>query len=313
MYLTNYTFFNPKNHLYTNPIKGIRGYGLSYRFHFNGKERDNETYGAGNEYDYGFRIYNPRLCKFLSVDPLTKEYPFYTPYQFAGNTPIMAIDLDGLEVLIKIGSISNGTTQIRLIGSENVNGAPKVVTVPTYPLTITDQATGTTSTYSVTRDALVINATEQPDKNGNLKVTNLTFEPVAGKEEFKGREITDYPHGTDLTAIVLKQNGSQKIPATPNGSPLRDDQNTATDVMIHVGGTYEKSDGSLRITGSLGCFTVVNPNAKGTGNQAMNNLQADIDSRQKALSDKKLSTDINITVEKRKNVTNQGKVQSTEQ
>jgi hypothetical protein len=45
----------------------------------------------------------------------------------------------------------------------------------------------------------------------------------------------------------------------------------------------------------------------------MNNLQADIDSRQKALSDKKLSTDINITVEKRKNVTNQGKVQSTEQ
>lgn len=28
---------------------------------------------------------------------MTKEYPFYTPYQFAGNTPIQAIDLDGLE------------------------------------------------------------------------------------------------------------------------------------------------------------------------------------------------------------------------
>lgn len=33
----------------------------------------------------------------LSVDPLTKSYPWYTPYQFAGNTPIQAIDLDGLE------------------------------------------------------------------------------------------------------------------------------------------------------------------------------------------------------------------------
>jgi predicted nuclease of predicted toxin-antitoxin system len=33
----------------------------------------------------------------LSVDPLTKDYPWYTPYQFAGNTPIQAIDLDGLE------------------------------------------------------------------------------------------------------------------------------------------------------------------------------------------------------------------------
>jgi hypothetical protein len=31
------------------------------------------------------------------VDPLTKEYPELTPYQFASNTPIYAIDLDGLE------------------------------------------------------------------------------------------------------------------------------------------------------------------------------------------------------------------------
>lgn len=31
------------------------------------------------------------------MDPLTKEYPWYTPYQFAGNTPIKFIDLDGLE------------------------------------------------------------------------------------------------------------------------------------------------------------------------------------------------------------------------
>ncbi|MEM6525260.1 MAG: PKD domain-containing protein [Bacteroidota bacterium] len=48
-------------------------------------------------YDYGFRIYNPSVGRFLSVDPLTSSYPWYTPYQFAGNTPIQAIDLDGLE------------------------------------------------------------------------------------------------------------------------------------------------------------------------------------------------------------------------
>ena len=49
--------------------------GQSYRFGFNGKEMDNEVSGNGNQYDYGFRIYNPRLGKFLSVDPLTKSYP----------------------------------------------------------------------------------------------------------------------------------------------------------------------------------------------------------------------------------------------
>jgi RHS repeat-associated protein len=68
--------------------------GVSYRYGFNGKEKDGEF---ANNYDYGFRIYNANIAKFLSVDPLTAEYPFLTPYQFASNTPIWAIDQDGLE------------------------------------------------------------------------------------------------------------------------------------------------------------------------------------------------------------------------
>jgi RHS repeat-associated protein len=70
---------------------------FSYRFGFNGKEQDDEVSGSGNSYDYGFRIYNPRLGKFLSVDPLFQSYPWYTPYQYAGNSPIAFIDMDGLE------------------------------------------------------------------------------------------------------------------------------------------------------------------------------------------------------------------------
>lgn len=66
-------------------------------FGFNGKENDNEVKGNGNQQDYGMRIYDNRSCRFLSVDPLTNKYPWYTPYQFAGNTPIQAIDIDGLE------------------------------------------------------------------------------------------------------------------------------------------------------------------------------------------------------------------------
>ena len=47
--------------------------------------------------DYGMRIYNVSICRFISIDPLTKDYPFYAPYQFAGNMPIKYIDLEGLE------------------------------------------------------------------------------------------------------------------------------------------------------------------------------------------------------------------------
>ncbi len=68
-----------------------------YRYGFNGKENDNEVKGEGNQQDYGMRIYDPRIAKFLSLDPLTAKYPELTPYQFASNRPIDGIDLDGLE------------------------------------------------------------------------------------------------------------------------------------------------------------------------------------------------------------------------
>lgn len=68
-----------------------------YRYGFNGKENDNEVKGEGNQQDYGMRIYDPRLVRFLSTDPLGKRFPFLTPYQYAGNSPIAFVDLDGAE------------------------------------------------------------------------------------------------------------------------------------------------------------------------------------------------------------------------
>ncbi|WP_299461803.1 RHS repeat-associated core domain-containing protein [uncultured Microscilla sp.] len=68
-----------------------------YRYGFNGKENDQE-WGKLIQ-DYGFRLYNPAIGKFLSVDPLSPSYPELTPYQFASNTPVWAIDLDGLEAV----------------------------------------------------------------------------------------------------------------------------------------------------------------------------------------------------------------------
>jgi RHS repeat-associated protein len=77
----NYNAPNAKNHTYG----------------FNGKMNDNEVKGEGNQIDYGARIYDPRLGRFLSVDPLQKKFPELTPYQFASNSPIANVDLDGKE------------------------------------------------------------------------------------------------------------------------------------------------------------------------------------------------------------------------
>jgi len=65
----------------------------TYRYSFNDKEIDSET----GYQDYGMRMYDGKNPHFLSIDPLTKKYPFYSPYIFAGDNPIMATDLDGAE------------------------------------------------------------------------------------------------------------------------------------------------------------------------------------------------------------------------
>jgi RHS repeat-associated protein len=86
-YTANFTVTNCATQLNQN----------SYRYGFNGKEEDDEIKGDGNQQEYGMRIYDPRVGRFLSVDPLTRSFPWWSPYQFAGNGPIVNIDLDGLE------------------------------------------------------------------------------------------------------------------------------------------------------------------------------------------------------------------------
>ncbi|HEX8331950.1 MAG TPA: RHS repeat-associated core domain-containing protein [Segetibacter sp.] len=71
--------------------------GGAYRYGFNGKENDNEIKGEGNPQDYGLRTYDPRIGKFLIVDPLTMDFPWNSTYAFAENDEIRNVDLDGAE------------------------------------------------------------------------------------------------------------------------------------------------------------------------------------------------------------------------
>lgn len=79
--------------------------GSDFRFGFNGQQKDNEIRGTGNSLDFKFRGYDSRLARFTSIDPLTDKFPWWTPYQFAGNTPIQAIDLDGAGPLLPLGNV----------------------------------------------------------------------------------------------------------------------------------------------------------------------------------------------------------------
>jgi RHS repeat-associated protein len=82
------------------PDRGFEG-SLGYAHGFNGKMNDKD-WGGQLIQDYGFRLYNPSIGKFLSVDPLAASYPWNSTYAFAENDVIRSIDLEGGERLIRI-------------------------------------------------------------------------------------------------------------------------------------------------------------------------------------------------------------------
>ena len=74
----------------------VRSYSSwGYRFGFNGKERDDEINEDGGSYDFGSRIYDGRLGRWLSLDPQAIQFPNLSPYCSFGSNPIFYIDPDG--------------------------------------------------------------------------------------------------------------------------------------------------------------------------------------------------------------------------
>ena len=79
-------------------LKPLRYSGSNdYGFGFQGQEVDDEVKGDGNSVNYKYRIHDPRLGRFLSIDPLFRSYPHNSPYAFSENRVIDMIELEGLE------------------------------------------------------------------------------------------------------------------------------------------------------------------------------------------------------------------------
>jgi RHS repeat-associated protein len=79
--------------------------GKAYRFGVQGQDKDDEIHGAtGSSVSFEYRMHDPRVGRFLSMDPLASHYPFYSPYSFSGNRVIDAVELEGLEPGVLFGS-----------------------------------------------------------------------------------------------------------------------------------------------------------------------------------------------------------------
>jgi len=109
-------------------MPGRHGNSSSYRYGFNGMEKDDNIKGAGNSYDFGARMYDSRLGRWLSIDPKVSQYVDLSPYSFAGNTPVWMIDTKGEEPdRNQAGTIDQAAKQWASLKNQTVNDILKYI------------------------------------------------------------------------------------------------------------------------------------------------------------------------------------------
>jgi RHS repeat-associated protein len=91
-YLDNFKiqYFSDTTYNVCNRVKSNDG----YRYGYQGSEADDEVKGPGNSYTTEFRQLDPRLGRWLSIDPVT--HPWQSPYCSMDNNPIWHNDPLGL-------------------------------------------------------------------------------------------------------------------------------------------------------------------------------------------------------------------------
>jgi RHS repeat-associated protein len=211
----------------------------AYRYGFNGKENDNEVKGAGNQQDYGMRIYDPRIGKFLSVDPLQKQYPELTPYQFSSNTPIQASDLDGLEADFTKGKV-NLLEYNKSDGLEtkiNIFGINTALTIYNGVVDMAEMATNNNPVANIFMKGKGFRKSFEGAKTATVGAYEWTFNSTWEK---KGNDLIDAgtnPHTYEAIAGILVTHKLGKLtgPLLKAETPVLNTSSTAALAEVEEG------------------------------------------------------------------------------
>lgn len=110
---------------YGMQLPGMHGQESSdgYRFGFQGQEIDNEIKGNGNSVNYEYRMHDPRIGRFFTIDPLATTYPWNSPYAFSENQVIHMVELEGKEASVPEINAKFGTLNTAVLRANGMNAA----------------------------------------------------------------------------------------------------------------------------------------------------------------------------------------------
>ena len=97
------------NHYY--PFGGVfSSTGDAQPYKYNGKELDRK--GGLDWYDYGARMYDAALGRFMKTDRFSEKYVSLSPYQYGANNPVNNIDVNGDSLLLNKTSVAEAMLAI---------------------------------------------------------------------------------------------------------------------------------------------------------------------------------------------------------
>lgn len=148
-------------------------------------EKDDELKGDGNSINYEARMQDTRVGRFLSIDPLAKQFPSLTPYQFASNNPVSNVDLDGLE------GVSYRVVRI----DEKTGKKIPIKRIVEADIHIAVNSTGTCGAYTPQeKETLILENAKKYNEHGYSDEDGLTVEFKFNYIEFnpEGQDSKDY-------------------------------------------------------------------------------------------------------------------------
>jgi RHS repeat-associated protein len=157
-----------------------------YRYGYQGSEKDNEIKGSGNTYTTHFRQLDPRVGRWLSIDP--KSTAFEGPYLAMENNPIFYNDPLGDTIVIDLHSPNDNPNLYSKVAlnlvQKQVNDGVFIVMAHGDPTHIGDYRNGSTNVFT--------------SNDFNKSLTDATSENKYWEEARKS--------GAKITVILLSCN-----------------------------------------------------------------------------------------------------------